>query len=130
MDMTSFYCKLNDEDFFLLLDLFSAITSRLELQENTPAASLSVEFVYKMVQASVRVLWKRNTKSTKGHSLELLCHQLGKKCKCLSNEINLKKLYLYLQKKKLQRRVAEDETSRGMVDSIIKGMTGIIRSKN
>ncbi len=40
--MSSFYCKLGDEDFLLLLNMFNTITANLELQENTPASLLAI----------------------------------------------------------------------------------------
>lgn len=42
LDMSSFYCKLGDEDFLLLLNMFNTITANLELQENTPASLLAI----------------------------------------------------------------------------------------
>lgn len=67
--MSSFYCKLSDEDFVSLLNMFTTITSNLELQENTPSALLAVEFVYKMIQVSMRIMWKKNSKSSKGQPI-------------------------------------------------------------
>ena len=52
----------------------------------------------------MRIMWRKNSKSNKGQPIELLCHQYGQKTKSLSNEINLKKIYLYIQKKKLQKK--------------------------
>jgi hypothetical protein len=57
-----------------------------------------------MIQISMRIMWRKNSKSNKGQPIELLCHQYGQKTKSLSNEINLKKIYLYIQKKKLQKK--------------------------
>lgn len=67
--MSSFYCKLADEDFLLLLNMFITITSNLDMQENTPASLLAVEFVYKMIQISMRIMWKKNSKSNKGQPI-------------------------------------------------------------
>lgn len=69
LDMSSFYCKLDDDDFLLLLNMFITITANLDLQENTPAANLAIEFVYKMIQISMRIMWRKNTKSTKGQPI-------------------------------------------------------------
>jgi hypothetical protein len=61
-----------------------------------------------MIQISMRVIWTKNIKSAKGKPIDLLCHQYGQKCKCLSNEINLKKLYLHIQKKKIQKKTMNE----------------------
>jgi len=127
--MSSFYCKLPDEDFMLILNMFITITSNLDLQENTPASAFAIEFVYKMIQSSLRVMWRKNAKSTKGQPIELLCQHYGKKCKSLSNEINLKKIFLFIQKKKIQKKTAQGEQPKGMMDTFMKGMNGIINRK-
>lgn len=77
----------------------------------------------------MRIMWKKNSKSMKGQPIELLCQHYGKKCKCLSNEINLKKLFMFIQKKKIAKKAIQDEQSKGMMNSFVKGMTGIMRGK-
>lgn len=119
--MSSFYCKLSDEDFLLILNMYVTITSNLDLQENTNASALAIEFVYKMIYSSMRIMWRKNIKSTKGQPISLLCQHYGKKCKTLSNEINLKKIFLYLQKKKVQKK-SSNEQPKGVMNVFMKGM--------
>ena len=84
--------------------MFHTITNNLELIENTNTSNLGIEFLYKMIQVSMRIIWKKAYNSNKGHPLELLCQHFGKKTKNFTNEIILKKIFLFLQKKKSQKK--------------------------
>lgn len=84
-----------------------------------------------MIQVSMRIMWKKNSKSTKGQPIELLCQHYGLKCKSLSNEINLKKLYIYLQKKKLLKKTTNDDPkeSKSMMSTFVKGVQAAMKGK-
>lgn len=128
IEMSSFYLKLADDSFLLLLNMFSTITNNLELIENTSNSALGIEFLYKMIQVSMRIIWKKNYNSNKGHPLELLCQHYGKKCKNLTNEIVLKKLFMYVQKKKAQKKTGVPE-EKGMMNTLFKGFGAVMNRK-
>ena len=129
LDMSSFYLKLTDENFLFLLNMFTTITNNLELIENSNASALGIEFLYKEIQVSLRIIWKKNYSSNKGHPIELLCQHFGKKSKNLTNEIVLKKLYMFVQKKKGQKKATVSEESKGVVGNFLKGFGAVMTRK-
>ena len=82
-----------------------------------------------MIQVSMRIIWKKNHNSNKGHPLELLCQHYGKKTKNLSNEIILKKVFLYVQKKKAQKKTGSNEETKGMMNTLFKGFGAVVGRK-
>ena len=129
--MTSFYCKLNDENFLLLLNIFQTITNNLDLESNTNYVMLSVELLYKMAQISMRIMWKKN-KNSDTKPIELLCQHYGKRVKKFNSPNTLYRLFQYIQKKKTMKKknLAHSE-SKGMINSFAKGlMTMMTRKKD
>jgi hypothetical protein len=58
-DMSSFYCKLQEDNFFFLLNAFTVITKNID--QNIQNQDLPVEFIFKMMQISQRVMLMKSS---------------------------------------------------------------------
>jgi hypothetical protein len=56
--MTSFYCKVNEDNFLFLLNSFSIITKNIDTNSD-----IGIEFIYKMMIISQRIMLKKNVVS-------------------------------------------------------------------
>ena len=71
--MTSFYCKINEDDFVFLLNAFTIITKNMDSSE------IGIEFIFKMMIISQRIMLKKGIVSKNANQpIELLCHKYGK----------------------------------------------------
>lgn len=73
--MTSFYCKLNEDNFLYILNAFTVITNNIDQN-----SEIAIEFIYKMMVISQRVMLKKlsNARQTSNQPIELLCQKFGK----------------------------------------------------
>lgn len=93
---------------------------------------LGIEFLYKMANISLRIMWRKGKKDiNKGKPIELLCQQYGKRVKKFNDPEVLKKIYQYMIKKKatMKKNLANSE-SRGMINTFFtKGIASMIGRK-
>lgn len=57
-DMTSFYCKLNEDNFLYILNAFTVITNNIDQN-----SEIAIEFIYKMMVISQRIMLKKSPNS-------------------------------------------------------------------
>lgn len=105
--MKSFYCKLTDENFNFLLASFLEISKILDFESNTSSAEISIEFLYKMMYISTRIISKKSV--TTSQPIDLLCYHFGKNIKRVYNQKVLKKLLGFIQKRKCIKKQAISE---------------------
>ena len=55
LEMTSFYCKVNEDNFLFLLNAFSIITKNIDTN-----GDIGIEFTYKMMIISQRIMLKKS----------------------------------------------------------------------
>ena len=111
-----------------ILNVYTTVTSNLDFEDKSSLGAFTIEFVFKMIHSSLRIMWMKNFKSVKTQPIELLCQHYGKKCKNLSNDTILKKLFSFLQRKKAQKRNLTEQP-KGVVNAFMKGMNDIINRK-
>lgn len=56
--MTSFYCKLNEDNFLYILNAFTVITNNIDQN-----SEIAIEFIYKMMVISQRIMLKKSPNS-------------------------------------------------------------------
>lgn len=82
-----------------------------------------------MTQISTRIIWKKGISGNKGQ-IDLLCHHYGKKTNKLSNPIVLKKLYLYIQKKRtMKKQIITQEENKSVLNSFTKNLYAVMNRK-
>ena len=55
-EMSSFYCKIEDDDFLLILNFFTTISKNIDI-----SADINVELLYKMIIIAQRVAKKKSS---------------------------------------------------------------------
>ncbi len=89
--MASFYCKINEDHFFFLLNAFSVITKNLDSSE------IGIQFTFKMMIISQRIMLKKViTTKNANQPIELLCHKYGKNVDKFRDPKFLAKLLNYI----------------------------------
>lgn len=98
---TSYYFKLDEEYFNDLLNVFLWISRSLENLVN----ERSVEYLYKMINISMRIMKKKRT----GQPRELLCTFLGKDNPTFLNEKLWLALLNYITNKAIKKKQEEQD---------------------
>lgn len=62
-DMSSFYCKVNEDNFQFLLEAFQTITKKLD-----PNSDVGIEIIFKMMHISQRIMLRKQIFSKHGTS--------------------------------------------------------------
>jgi len=102
--MSAFYCKLNDENFYYLLNTFNMVTKSIDIDSNN---DISSEFLYKMILVSQRISWKHSNVNQK-KQIELLSSHYAKNTHFFNNKKTISTLYNYLLKKKSNKNSKEN----------------------
>ena len=103
LEMTSFYCKVNEDNFLFLLNAFSIITKNIDTNSD-----IGIEFTYKMMIISQRIMLKKSS-SNKNSSIELLCIKYSKTVQKFRDPKFLNKLLLYLEKRKTIKKKSSEK---------------------
>lgn len=103
--MSAFYCKLNDDNFYYLLNTFNMVTKSIDLEASNDIAA---EFLYKMVVISQRISWKRSNVN-QNKPIELLSTHYAKNKPFFNNKKTISTLYNYLIKKKSTNKKSNEQ---------------------
>jgi hypothetical protein len=123
--MTSFYCKLSEDNFLFLLNAFSIITKNIDT-----SSDLGIEFTYKMMIVSQRMMLKKNIVSKlTNQPIELLCHKYCRNVPKFKDTKFLSKLLAHIEKRKTIRKKSNSEGKGAL--NIAKGfLAAFSRGKN
>jgi hypothetical protein len=124
-DMTSFYCKVNEDNFLYVLNAFTVITNNID-----QTAELGIEFIYKMMIVSQRILLKKTQTARQGSNqpIELLCLKFAKTTHKFKDAKLLPKILAYIEKRKsIKKKNSAD--SKGSFN-IAKGFLAAFTRKN
>jgi hypothetical protein len=117
------YYMVDGGKFSMLLELFTSIFDSLKLKETSTITPIYLEFVFRMIRISMKIMRKETGGSSPGQLMEVLCHSLGKRAQELHHEDIFYRIFGYLQKKRLQNKIdAENEPSKNLMDNFMKGM--------
>ena len=98
LEMTSFYCKVNEDNFLFLFNAFSIITKNIDTNTD-----LGIEFAYKMMIISQRIMLKKSS-GNKNSTIELLCQKYSKNVPKFRDPKFIGKLLTYIEKRKTQKK--------------------------
>lgn len=65
-DMTSFYCKVNEDNFLYILNAFTVITNNADQN-----SEIGIEFIYKMMIVSQRIMLKKSQSARQNANLPI-----------------------------------------------------------
>jgi hypothetical protein len=124
-DMTSFYCKLNEDNFLYVLNAFTVITNNVD-----QGSEIGIEFIYKMMVVSQRVLLRKSQATRQGtnHPIELLCLKFGKTTHKFRDAKLLTKLLAFIEKRKSIKKKSSSD-GKGTFN-IAKGFLAAFTRKN
>jgi hypothetical protein len=89
-------------------------------------AQLNIEFIYKILQISQRVIKKKAPlEKLKRQPIELTCHHISKNTNKFKNPNILKKIYSFMEKKREDKK----KQGKGMINSLTKGLFTIVTGK-
>ena len=115
LEMTSFYCKVSEDNFLFLLNAFSIITKNIDTNSD-----IGIEFTYKMMIISQRIMLKKNFVNKQANQpIELLCIKYCKNVSKFRDPKFLNKLLNYIERRKTLKKKINAE-SKGALN-IAKG---------
>ena len=102
--MTSFYSKLNEDNFLFLLNAFSIITKNMDTNSD-----IGIEFTYKMMIISQRImLHKTYINRNANQPIELLCQKYCKIVNKFRDPKFLTKLLLHIERRKTNKKKSSE----------------------
>lgn len=93
--MNSIYCKLDDDAFNYLNSTFNMMLNVLDIEKNN--VQFNIEFVYKIIQISQRIMKKKSpVENAKSQPIELICHHIAKSTNKFKSQTVLKRIYSFI----------------------------------
>ncbi len=122
--MNSIYCKLDDDSFNYLNQIFTSIINTLDIEKST--IQYNIEFIYKIIQVSQRIMRKKPTlQGLKSQPIELICQHICKNTNKFKNPLVLKRIYSFMEKKREDKK----KQAKGMINSLTKGLFTMVTGK-
>ena len=122
--MNSIYCKLDDDAFHYLSETFTSIINSLDIEKNN--IQYNIEFVYKIIQISQRIMKKKSPQeNSKSQPIELGCHFISKNTHKFKNITVLKRIYNFIEKKREDKK----KQGKGVIGSLTKGLFAVVTGK-
>jgi hypothetical protein len=121
--MTSFYCKVGENNFLYILNAFTAITNNID--QNT---DIGIEFTYKMMIVAQRISLKKTHTKASHHSKELLCQKFGKATVKFRDNKLITKLLEFIEKQKSSKKNNENKGTFNRVKGFLQLLLEKIKS--